>query len=652
MALSRLNLYSTLLKYIITKGDREPEFTVPDNAVRYGISTLYSANYLHKYIFIQAFPTEVDSDFKAEVRRIVQEVPETRVAFIDVVEPFDLRKNERLIKHRLSTWADRYDAYTTKMNNMSTGEKLKKSEFFGSKDLSDSHMIRSFEYIQQSIAEHRAFCQVKMIIKITATKRENLVLATKAVESALFYNDVKLYRVLGYLKEFLHGFGVGALSYRGTIVGDCTNDFIIDDKLLTTFDTYSQGYIPCTGFYIGNDYFTGIPTYRSMDRGTDRCFSLIAADAGSGKSLLLRELVEQALLNKEKVLLIDYEGDEYIRYAKFLDATILGFSHGTYYDTVEIGDLTGDPEEDALLKDSAINYTMRVMGLLVRMEGLNAEEIAVFNDIMNALYIGANVVDDNTTWVNSKGLEYRDVFNIAKSLQRDKEYYALHTQALDTLINAWRAYFGEDALFAKKFSKKISINQLRSANFIVFLFGERGAVSTVISDVDTALKQTYVATISQQLTNYWYFKQGINTHKFYEEGQRYLKVAGASAIIHNDWTGGRKRGLRGYLITNQPSMIFDSTDEYMAGIDTNFSDFFIGRLGSKDAIATLSRRFNLEPSRQLLEDMGNQTDESLKYHFLSGTMGDITTLTAVKLPQWLLEDRMFKTGGAREADEL
>ena len=651
LRISKLRMYATLLKFIITKGNKEPEKELAVDEVRFGVSTIYTASKISKVLFVQEIPVAISNDWKSDVRDIISEFHGVKVIFYDYYEPFNIRKNQNLIKHRLNIWAKRYDEWQEKESAKSEGERVKDSSFAAKDINSNDRMIESYKYITQAIEDKREFMYAKYVVKLVGEDRIQLQKALTAVKSYFFYSDIKTYQVVGYVKEFLKSFGLGYMSPDKTIIQDSTNQFIIDDYIAGNFSTYSQGYVPSKGLYIGNDYFNNIPTFRELVYGTDAANYLIAAGTGSGKSSFIRNLMAFSLLHKNNVILIDFEGDEYIAYGKFLGAKFVSFSSGTYFDTLEISELTTDDDINAELKNQAVGLTAKIMGLLISEEGFTSEERAVFNDLINAVYISAGVTEDENTWHKSKGLSFKHIYLQLIKQSKSETFSAKYATAINSLLNGWRVFFGEDALFKSKFRTPVSVNELKGSRFVIFLFGEKGSTTNVASNLDIQLKQLYVASISTILTNHWYFQQGKRTYKIYEEGQRYWAVPTSPAIIQNDWTGGRKRGLVNFFITNDPLQMEKTDSEFGTGIMDNFTGAFIGSLGSKDAINYLVNKFNLENSVDLLYQLMTKDVPKLKYHFVGIIKGSYATLTKVTYPKFIMDSPIFKTGGDKNKEE-
>lgn len=430
--------------------------------------------------------------------------------------------------------------------------------------------------------------------------------------------------------------------------------YVLTDEMTAKLSVVSQGKVgDDKGVYFGTDFYTKLPITFDLNVDNDAMNILIAGATGSGKSAYVKTLIFMFLSVGYSVVIVDYEGEEYKALGKTfgVEPINIGGRGSKYFDTMQIGELTGIKEiDDDLMQDSKTT-TQKVFHILTdEKNGMTTDEVSVFSDILYEVYLNAGVYDDKPeTWHKSINLSYNDIFNQLLKMMEDKSYYDHYKNEIDHLYNAWRVYFTESGLYYGLFKNRMTINELLQNKFNIISFSQKGRASDSFDSKEIALKQLYVGYITNLVANHNKKVYGNLTAVIFEEGQRYLKHESSSFIVSNAFTGGRKRNMIGILVTNSPNelvMTADSgseVDKNVMAIKSNITDFVIGALKSEILIENLCKEFDLEKSApDLIKITKNIKVPGYEHRFLVSVKGE-TTIAKMDIPRWLAETDVFKT---------
>ena len=207
---------------------------------------------------------------------------------------------------------------------------------------------------------------------------------------------------------------------------------ILTDDLLANFNSYKQGRVGMNGVPLGTDVISQVPVLHKFKADPDGAENwLISAGTGGGKSYWVKALLTYLLAVGFVCCIMDYEGDEYDNLANFIragnpeDVKIVSMGKGSavYFDPCEIPDITGDPDVDNDLKESAISFILSIFRVIAHgLEGeFTKEEERVLSLAIQRMYDTAGVTDDKRTWHRSKGLRLEYIYNELKSMVDSKE---------------------------------------------------------------------------------------------------------------------------------------------------------------------------------------------------------------------------------------
>ena len=256
------------------------------------------------------------------------------------------------------------------------------------------------------------------------------------------------------------------------------------DDLLANFNSYKQGRVGETGVSLGIDIMSGVPVLKKFKADPDAAENwLIAAETGGGKSYFVKTLLTYLLADGFVITVMDYEGDEYTNMASYIragnpeDVRVVSMGKGStdYFDPTPIPDLTGDPDVDEDLKETAISFIMAIFRVIVSgLDGnLTQWEERVISTAIQRVYDSAGVTEDKNTWHRSKGLNLHMIYDEIKYMVTSKELVDFDSEnvrhmAAIKVQEAASVYFEEGEAKSGTFKNPLSADDLYKAKFIVF----------------------------------------------------------------------------------------------------------------------------------------------------------------------------------------
>lgn len=437
---------------------------------------------------------------------------------------------------------------------------------------------------------------------------------------------------------------------------------IMTDDLVAVIAGYKQGRIGDHGIPMGIDIKRHeVVLYEPKEDPNKVENWLISAKTGGGKSYFVKSLLMWLLGYNYTVTILDYEGDEYqtlyndMYKADPNSAVVVSMGKGSaqYIEPMEIPTLTGDPDIDNDLRDTAEEFTMAMFRIIVHGPNgvLTRWEEGIINRAISNVYDEHRVTKDKSTWHRSRGIRIKDVYNEISRMAATKEYFDdlndnVQHKACMEIVEAGRSYFDEDGAKAAAFSQPLSLSDLRDAQLIIFSFGVKGAVASSTDASILALKQLCVANMSTQISNYCkYVKHGFNV-KVWEELQRYLEVPATGEILSNTLTGGRKRGDFNMLISNDVQSILSDANSVMAQIRQSISTYCIGKISDTDVADQFCEKFKMPEIRDTLYKLSDVNSNNSTYKHAFCVIFDDGKKAVVKslLPPELAQSDLFSTG--------
>lgn len=366
----------------------------------------------------------------------------------------------------------------------------------------------------------------------------------------------------------------------------------------------------------------------------------------------------------------------YTHLAALLGASRISIGGGSsqYVNTLEISSLTGDDDIDMKLYEESQEMTANVFNIMLatdnRPSGMDIELKALFEDLMDRVYRGAGVLKkDPSTWHRSKDCTYFTMYDELLQMQAsDSAIYMKYRKGGRDVINemqlALQSYFEEKGGRNHYFLNPISVGDLLENRHLVFSFGMKGQDAENSDNTSLALRQLFVSYLTMLKANY-NKSRGKKTIIILEELQRYLEQPQSAKIVAGFASGGRKRGMVIYYITNSPDAMMSASEmaddtikadyaRYMRTIVGNLSMQIIGAL-PRSGMEKMIDRYDLEDAyphlMYLSEVVQSQGGHPFKHSFFIKYRGQSTVIRAICHPE-LIGLPIFSTTIKQDMEDI
>ena len=656
--MSTIRFYTELLFSLIAKGniDKPDDITeISDNQFYYATNKIFTRNKIKKPIFIQELPMELPYGFIKDLKREVEEYGELNV--IHRITPYNLNLNSWSTRNKILIWRRKLEQFEKAL-----GERTSSDEIFADQEtqISDKRtrwMIDSWRWVYRTRNRKDNFCRFSMVLELEAKTLNDLYEMEDIVKGKLRMLEVDSSQILAQTNEYFKSYSPAG-NVEKSMLTKMNQESILSDRVVSRMYDTNHGLVGDEeGLYFGTDVFTSMPVVFNMKEGSDAMNFMLTASTGEGKSNYSKGLLTHLELEDISSIYVDYEGDEY---------TDVGIAHGCifidmspessrYFDTVEIGELTGDLSIDRGLKGEATMTTKLVFDVLTDyVNGMNFREESLFNDMINRAYSRYGVTEDMNTWHKSKDMSFKDLYNELLLMKEEDEYKEQYEPIVD-FITKLRLYFEEGAIYSGIFQNKVSVNEIMDHKRVIFSFGMRGKTENTIDKRALALRQLFVGYLIILKANYNKNVKNRSTVVLLEELQRYLGHASSGQMVNDIISGGRKRNMITFLVTNSPLQIMDSMEntdkseisEHAKAIKNNIQGIIVGRLHDETS-RRIAQAFDIPeciPEMELIN-----SDESFKYCFLINYKNE-TTIVKFEIPPSLHNSSMYLTRFSQKEDE-
>lgn len=638
-----------------------------------GNATMSGKDLITYYYTIDGYPKTFDKDFRKYIRREAR--AGVRISYVSLFEPTRIDWASPKMRSKLRTWKN--------LKTDSQGEEVDAYNYRDNLSAMDTAEWREQSLMYLSDAEKRRrrnlFIYRTMIV-VSGTRGEAFDKTIAEVVDYCARSEIIITRIEDRLFEYLKCFSPFSAELHSPILSEVGRT-VIPDEILARFSTYDQGKIGKKGIIWGSDIYSGYSVYKTVkEDDVDAENILITGETGSGKSFWVKCLLLQLIaFDRYNGTINDIEGFEYIPFAGFIanmdNVVILNMAEGQgcYFDSVEIN-MTGVAKLDEDMFSFCRSFTQSYMKtLLGNIKDNNTwVETIIDNAIANTYANAGVIVDDRSTWYNSKGLTLFSVYDSCKGLY--KEYFEIsaldintlethqlyklndgYRDALDLVIGKLSSYFEpleKGGIRSDVFKDRVSLEEIVNAKLVVCSFGMAGKDFSKVDKVQMGLSQLSAANISH-IRSIFSKAKGKFNFKVWEEFQRWGAFPDSDKTIKTALTGGRKLGDINFVITNDVRELLDN-DRF--GIFQNITSFAVGALKDANTRSILCQRLsipllqqdldNIVLKKQSRENMSDDTEVASIYDkaFLVNLDGGNTTLSKMDLPKHIARSDIFRTG--------
>lgn len=587
----KMDMYDMIVASLLDRNNIViPDDEIDSRQLAIGFSCVASMRYASKYFAIIDMPDFVDCSLYDEIRRncISKGVI---IDFFTYSEPHKIDWNSSEMRGKLRVWKNYYE----NENEGSVFDYRDKKQTIDNK----RRIVLSTKYLNQSeLDNRRTLSKVYTVIRVTAKRDTNSIM--NMVESI---DDIK--RELGEMGIKIRELRINMMDWcrllnplcliRGQVYTKLPKRVMTDD-VEANFLSIKQGKVGETGIPLGMDIKSGqVVLYKFKENPEAAENVLVSGETGSGKSYLMKPLISYLLADGMVGTIMDYEGDEYINLGKYIAASNkddvciinIGKNSEYYFDPCPIPSMTGETDIDSRMKQMAMEYIKLTFQKIICKEDddeLNNQQVKVLSLAIQRMYDSVGVIEDSSTWHSrSKNLRLKDVYDEINDMVIGKEFYTADGSsemfdAAKSIVEATSTFFEEGEIYAGTFGIPLSLDKIYNAKLIIFAFGVKGQASSVTDKKILSLKQISLAYISTLISNHCKYVKKCYNFKIWEEGQRWLHLAGSSDIIINEITGGRKRGDINFIATNDIGELLKETDRLGEALTSNIQHYFIGKI--------------------------------------------------------------------------
>lgn len=650
---SGLELYSYFLSNLISRGELLPDKNLKDDEIQTGFNRIRTTTCTKVYYTVGVLPRDIPLALFTEIRDAVEREM-VLVNFNINMSPHRINWNSWEMKEKRRIW-------TRNLQNETEGDRelLKSSQNLQLSER-EQWLYDSWMYITRCDIEKISMCLMDLIIEISTRDNSELSItqlrdACTALEQYAASAGIELKRMQNYILDFLE-YSSPILDKPDAVSRQWVPDRMLTDEVIAWMTTFEPGKLSDRGCILGMDIYTGKLVYQNFRKtqGEAKNF-LVTAETGGGKSTMCKCLVRELMAAGLNNIILDRDG-EYKPLTRAFGGTIIDLdrSSGRYFDSMQIGDLTGIPEIDNSLFTESVLTTTAIFNVLIDSQnGMSFNEKKIFNDAYNMLLKAHGIVKSKPeTWVNSNRLTFKLLYDQILILGRHSAYQKAYGAELSAFCSKLSMFFDPGGLRSHLFRERISINDIvKSGNrntpmlLDICMYIDNDTDKTKDGIVETLVKQMTASYLIILLTNYYKSKNQYTVH-FIEEFQRYVEHKEIQALVLNMITGNRKRNADTLLITNSPmSLLRGSTDTSYALVE-NINNFIIGGL-KRETVKALCQTFGLSECEDMLMEMSAKSSTTFKHCFLVKQDRGEVAVVVQQIPEEHLASSMFSTEGSK-----
>lgn len=494
-------------------------------------------------------------------------------------------------------------------------------------DASD-YRKESWDYFKKSELDN-SLALISLIIRIRIPQEEETY--TKVLLDILndtFYKcDIQCYQIKNYIFDVLKKFSPfysGSTDFAEKLI----NKKSVDSKIISSLTSVAQGELNKGNLILGNDIFNMKEVYLNTKfQVAGNTNVVISAQAGSGKSMLIKLLDEQIHAEGDFLYIIDYKGFEYDELGYYYNAEFLdlGSEDGKYYEPLI---LTEDNKNSI---SSLLNAVTSMVSVLMG-HTLTASQVLILSDAVKDLFRYNNIIiGDPTTYNKSKNLRMKDLLKRIKNYSTSVTKLSKYNDDLKELLNTMEVYF--EGIYSYMFKTPISLTELRDKKILIVRM--RNSVSDAVTgdkDIDIKIKQLSAILIINELARY----RRSRNEFFYvqiEELQSYIEVIGVDVWINAMWSEFRQYNGTCIGILNNPEKIKTSVESVI----NNTENFIIGKTPDIEGLSRIFKNIKMQGVENLMIELFNNP-----YTFI---YKDSTTTSIFKseIPEFYAREKRFIT---------
>lgn len=630
-------VYGDLIFSWITKGQTEKVIDLPNDSIDIGFNRTISQDYCSYYFQLRSFGDLSDYEMFANFRRSAKR-RYTKKMFIDIItrsRPYSVNWKSRNLQDSQRVWiSNRKAAKKNKRKSDSEGYSSGTEDYVMSLEEKKEY---SWRYFQDAEQRGESAMLYSLVIRVKVPKSDSIyvddlfdAVANAAKSQGMLLEELKIC-LSDYINE-ISPFKHESTKFASSLIAERAETTGVVTKLYST----DQNRLPQNKVKLGNDVYNkkivSLDIVKELPSGASM---FLVGETGSGKSVVLKNLIEELKANKFHVYLCDYERTEYTALGEQYGATFLDFGGGTgyYYEPLQLCEPTGIEGIDMDIYPTAISNFYAYVNIF-NGKKITATQELILSEAINKVYSSYDVdPKDTSTWVNAKNIRMKDVQKFVSMERYSSEAIKKYGDDLRKIADVLELAFSENSVRGYLMRNPISLDELRDAEIIIYRFGKDSKGGLVDGeDLEIAISQLSKMILDQQLARV----RRSRKEKFcvvYEEVQRYIKHAGSYESLNTTYTGVRKANGFAISVLNDPKLL----TEELSSLVNNSKYLIVGKTNDLNLLKPLFKTPSLSGCEKLIAKLS-----TIKNAFFIKTP-EFQSIFRVELPQYMIDGPIYKT---------
>lgn len=596
---------------------------------------IMTKRYICYYFQVKSFGDTTSYNLLGTLRDVLR-IKYSRPVYVDLMcesTPHQIKWNSMAMKNNIHIW--RNSKKTKKEKSEAAEEQGFSSAMHDMEQMRQKRLENSWEYFKKCEEERTGIALTSVVFRIRIPIQDvnfsQILLETvsevfQRQEMVVNPINMYLYDLIQLISPFKHE--------HTKLARMLLANRVLSTTITSSFEPTTQGHLNDGNLILGNDIknhqLVKIDTHPKDQSGTN---VLVVGMTGSGKSCMMKSVLEQVLAIGDYLYITDYEGNEYTPFGDAYGAVYLDLQgdDGKYYEPLRLTTLTDIPELNKGILQSAINGVYQLISVLMGKPLTASQEKLVSQAITeHAKSVGVDL-DDKATWINSDKMSIKGLLPKLKVYSNSRQMLDKYGSQLTELVDTLSTYF--EGVYKYMFTKPISFDELKDARIIITRFGsDSTSAVTGAEEVDLRIKQLTTMLLNSEIARYRRAKNQ-SFIMLYEELQRYLNHQGSSEWLNTIWTGIRKCNGTCIGIINDPGKL----NQDISALINNSTYFIIGKTEDLKSLDYVFENPKLRGCRGLVEGL-----LKLNRCFLLKN-NTTTTIFRCELPMVLVKSPIYST---------
>ena len=552
---------------------------------------IYTKNSVKKVWNIRALDTFVDVGILGSIRNDMKMlIPQAKTEVIVHTEPYHVSFYDKKIQDKYAYWVGVHNNLQKQLSEMDEVETLKdnykkrtledKVSGLGSgaynevrlKNIKD--MIASFQKLESNTNNMGTAVLASVFIECKCPDEDVLEMYEERLEKLLQRHKMRFKPVEEDLKEYLINYGMASLNKEKNIKYEPS--IVLTDRDEADMTDYSQGRLgdPVFQIYIGTDIDTGSPIFLNFTRNQKAQVILVAAKTGFGKTYVCKTTSLFHKLNKHRVCIMDYKGNEWGALGELYKYERISFStkNPSFVNKMKIS-LIGNEEDIRASYYTSLRGTVKDMVTLVNPNKEQFDDVETLAyEIVQGIFLKFLVEPGNiNTYHLSHEINMADeIWKAISSASNQAGMIERHGQILTLTLKRLEQYFSPLGGKRYLFENEIMIDDILKSEGIVFDLGMNRGEQHNLPYKELLLRMHNMIYLMDIYTTY-NKTQGLFTVKYFEEIQRTLTDERFLSMYNSAVSGGRSDNVIVYLLVNTAESLLSSEHPDALAITENIT---------------------------------------------------------------------------------